>query len=821
MRRPPVRSLSALFAAVSIAALTVTSTPYAALDVAEAHVPARARFARPPARFEPNLGQTDPRVRFTARTRDGALFLTAGEAVLRVGDAAAVRLALEGADPDARAVGRELLPGASNYFVGDPSTWRACVPGYAEVVYDAVYPGVDLVYYGAGGGFEYDFVCAPGADPGRIALRVDGAARVEVDAAGDLVLTTAVGEVRQPAPRIYQREGGARRRVAGGYDVREDGSVGFALAAYDPTTELVIDPELVYATYLGGTAVAFPSPGESARAIAAGADGSAYVVGTTAATDFPVASPLQPALNGSFEDAFVTKLGPDGQLVYSTYLGGRGSDYAYAVMVDAAGAAYVAGTTLSFDFPIRNAFQDTSGGGYDVFLTKLAPDGDSLVYSSYFGGSGLEEQEVALCLDADGGAYLAGSTDSTDLPTVSPFQADYGGGVLDGFLAAVSADGTTLTFATYFGGSGDDNLSGCRVVDTKEGRLVYFAGSSDSEDLPFDAEKASRGDSKRTPVFGSVFPSRIPDRVARRRLPKKVRERLELKLRRLAVPPAYRSENDNDADPLSPITLIFGGVFAPLFRAAAGPAPRLGGVDVHLDFLDPDDLAQRRIVSYGGSGQDYPGASAFGPDGELYVVGDTNSDDLPTIDPVQAARAGGEDAFLVAFAPGSYDVAFATYLGGMMNDRALGVAVDAQGNVYVAGWTDSEDFPVTPGALGASLKGFRDPFVAKFSPVGPFEPNFGAFVAPASLTARRGQKGEVEVELVRTGGFDGRVTVTAPDTRAIKVKVTPASTSTTSDRVTFNYKVKKKAQPGTYDLVFRARDDAGRERTASLTLVVE
>jgi hypothetical protein len=831
-RRPLLRVLPTL--SLLLASVTGPSTPSANVAAGAAVRPARRAaiaFARAPVRFEPNLGQADARVRFTARTREGALFLTAGEAVVRLGSRergpaaadAVLRIAVDGADARALASATELLPGVTNYFVGDdPSTWRTNVPGYARARFEGVYPGVDLVYYGNDGRLEYDFVCAPGADPSRIALRIDGAQRVAVDVTGDLVLTTAVGEVRQHAPRVYQDIAGVRHAVAGGYELH-DGKVGFALAGYDASRDLVIDPELVYATYLGGSATTFVFPGEAANAIAADAAGCAYVVGTTASPDFPIVDALQPHLGGDFEDAFVTKLGADGSLVYSTYLGGRGNDYGLAVAVDGTGAAYVVGQTGSGDFPTRNAVQGTHGGVYDAFLTKLAPDGAALVYSTFYGGSGIDEP-AALCLRPDSVACMTGWTESTDLRTVEASQPTYGGGPADGFIAVVSADGSALTFSTYFGGSGTDLLTGCLVAG--EHRRLFVSGLSDSADLPFVTSSRGGplpGPSGVTPPVasldsigdGPVYHS--PPYVS---VPEFPNQTFEDKVARTTMPrPAF--DPDGRHVDLHDLIVALGGFFRPRSQVTNATVTALGGVDVHLLVLDPESLAQRRLVSFGGSGQDYPADAALGPQAEIYVTGDTSSLDLPTVEPVQSTLAGGEDAFAVAFAPGSLTVAFATYLGGPMDDRANAVAADPQGNIYICGWTYSEDFPVTPGAADPSLRGFSDPWVAKISAVGPFAPDFAISVDPSSLTARRGQKGELAVRVDRVASFDGRVTVTAPDAKAIKVKLTPASGSTTGDAVSFAYKVKKKAQPGTYTLVFSGRDDGGRERTAALTLVVQ
>jgi len=353
--------------------------------------PARAKLSRDygnlPLAFEPNVGQTDARVRFLARGGGMTTFFTDTETIMvlsRSREQAVVRMKLAGAGQPRRLSGLEKLPGISNYFLGnDPAKWRADVPHYARIQYEGVYPGIDLVWYGNQRRLEYDFVVVPGADPKQIQVAYEGVESLMVDAGGDLVLRTALGEVRQQKPRVYQEIGGKRVEVEARYTVAARNRVSFELAMYDRKRELCIDPlVLVYSTYLGG------SGADAGNAIAVDAAGSAYVTGYTKSTHFPTQSAYQATFQGS-QDAFVTKLTPAGDaLVYSTYLGGSNDDFANGIAVDGAGSAYVTGDTQSTDFPTQSAYQATSQGSGDAFVTKLAPAGNALVYSTYLGGVG-------------------------------------------------------------------------------------------------------------------------------------------------------------------------------------------------------------------------------------------------------------------------------------------------------------------------------------------------------------------------------------------------------------------------------------------------
>lgn len=354
---------------------------------------------------------------------------------------------------------------------------------YAKVKYESVYPGIDLIYYGNDEGqIEYDFKVAPGADPSRIAMSVEGADRVETDGSGALILTTTVGRLRQHAPRIYQEDNGTQQEIAGRYRLLKPASsiespkseiqnpvVSFTLGDYDASRELVIDPELVYAAYLGGAAGDF----DGGYGITVDAAGNAYVTGTTGSTDFPTRNPLDgtgPDLAAS--KAFVTKFGPDGSLIYSTYLGGGGGGTGVgrgatgtAIAVDSSGAAYIADFTNYGDFPTKNAFQPAAGdnvGPYDgdAFVAKLSPDGASLVYSTYLGGN-REDSATDIKVDSSNVAYIVGNirangASNVTFPTVNALQTSYGGGDSDGFLSIVSPAGNGLSFSTFIGGNRRD-----------------------------------------------------------------------------------------------------------------------------------------------------------------------------------------------------------------------------------------------------------------------------------------------------------------------------------------------------------------------------
>ena len=360
-------------------------------------------LSRLPLGFEPNRGQVDPRVKFLARGRDYSLLLMPDGAVLRLrdtgtGDAnsnggakhaasetTALRLEFAGANPTFGISGVDELPGKVNYFIGnDPNNWKTNLPTFSGVQYDAVYPGIDVVYHGNQQQLEYDLIVSPGADPRAIRLRIDGTDAVKIDTNGDLILRTAAGELRFRKPTVYQNparatyanDGGGRQKIDGRFVMLAKNEIGFSVGAYDRTRKLVIDPILVYSTFAGG------SQHDEARGIAVDASGNAYITGWTSLSDFPIVAgaAYSTFLGGGTDnsDIFITKLNAAGTaLVYSTYVGGSRDDIGDAIAIDSNGNAYVTGETTSANFPTVAPYQAncsstcSSNDAADAFVLEL------------------------------------------------------------------------------------------------------------------------------------------------------------------------------------------------------------------------------------------------------------------------------------------------------------------------------------------------------------------------------------------------------------------------------------------------------------------
>ncbi|MCX6626609.1 MAG: SBBP repeat-containing protein [Candidatus Solibacter sp.] len=523
-----------------------------------------------PLSFEPNQGQAASTVQFLSRGSGYAIFLSPGKVVLNLerqqpaspaatgqtpqaASVDTVRMSLIGANAKATAAGLARQPGVVNYFMGnDPKKWRSAIPTYGKVAYPEIYPGVELVFYGNQRQLEYDFVVAPGADPGPIAWRIDGA-RASIDAEGNLALRAPNGPATFQKPVLYQMEGDRKVNVEGSFAVAGN-QIHFRVGSYDHSRALIIDPVLSYASYLAGTGTdtigTATGPGSLqagvSQALAVDSAGSAYVTGSTLSLDFPTKTPYQgappqkvPGVSpGAWSTAFVTKFSPDGSsLVYSTYLGGNGADHGYAIAVDSSGSAYVTGLTTSPNFPITSgayqtvcspianntgassAVSNCNSFDYSTFVTKLNSTGTGLVYSTFLGGYAGWEYATAIAVDSAGRAYIAGN-ETAYCSTGYTFQACFpttSGAVIGGdktggrspqyaFVAAFNSTGSQLLYSTLFGdlnglscadGCGDAWATGVAVDasgyfylvgETKAGKLPTTAGVVQPTGAPLDAK---------------------------------------------------------------------------------------------------------------------------------------------------------------------------------------------------------------------------------------------------------------------------------------------------------------------------------------------
>jgi hypothetical protein len=649
-----------------------------------------------PLTFVPNRGQTDERVRFYGRGAGYAFYFTPRSVVLslaRKGRATALALSFPGASPDARLVAGRRGTGTVNDLVGGER--RTGLPTYRELTYRGLWPGVDLVFRGTGDKLKYEFRLRPGADPGKVALAYQGADGLAIGPAGNLLISTPLGTLRDARPRSFQRVGGRRVPVGSRYALnRSRSAYGFALGAYDPRRPLVIDPGLSYSTYLGG------GSGDEGVGIAVDTSGNAYVTGYTASLDFP-------ATTGAYDeaaagtDAFVTKLAPTGSgLAYSTYLGGAGSDQGRSIAVDATGNAYVTGFTDSTDFPTSlGAPGGNLAGGQDAFVTKLDAAGSALAYSTYLGGTA-NDPAAGIAVDGTGSAYVTGTTSSSNFPASVGVADTALGGAQDAYVTKLDAAGATLAYSTYLGGDGNESGGGIAVDGTGS---AYVTGSTESGSFPTTtgAHDTSLGGTR------DVFAT---------------------KLNAAATALAYSTYLGGgggdqgsgiaiDGSGRAHITGTTGSADFPTTAGAhdttfGGGAP--GVNDAFVTRLDAAGAALGYSTYLGGTANDQAGFGiALDSGGSAYVTGTTSSADFPTTADAQDPTCGATDAYVAKLETTGSALAYSTCLGGASSETGDDVAVDGSGHAYVTGLTQSTNFPTSTGAYDTTTLGEGDAFVTK------------------------------------------------------------------------------------------------------------
>jgi Bacterial Ig-like domain (group 3)/Beta-propeller repeat len=685
-------------------------------------------YGQLPLSFEVNEGQTASQVRFLSHGFGSTLFLTENSAVLSLTsvspssvarsplqnpinstdngpsatDGVAIAMNLIGANRNATVAGLDKQAGITNYFIGnDPSQWHTNIPNYSKVEYQSVYPGINLVYYGNQQQLEYDYQLAPGADPSQIRFAVQGAESLALDAQGNLVLNTGIGDVCEHAPVIYQQIAGVQMPVSGQFLLLGNNEVGFQVGAYDASKPLVIDPVLSYSSYLGGNSA------DEGLAIAVNGSGNAYVTGYTNSTNFPTTTGAFQTSNSGIANVVVTELSSDGTgLVYSTYLGGSGYAYGLGLALDGSGNAYVTGFTESTNFPTTSgAFQTTSNGTYQAFLTKLNASGTGLLYSTYLGGSGFDKA-WAIAVDSSGNAYVTGNTTSTNFPTTSgAFQTSHASdsGSTDAFVTKLNASGTALVYSTYLGGNSGDYGNGI-AVDASG--YAYVTGETLSTNFPTTTgayQTSHASDSGNYDAFVTKLNASGTG----------------------LIYSTYLGGNSGDvgngiAIDGSGNAYVTGNTNSTNFPTTTGAYQTSSGGDNDAFVTKLNASGTSLIYSTYLGGSNYDGAVGIAIDtsGNAYVTGQTGSTNFPTTsDAFQAALGGVADAFVTELNASGTGLIYSTYLGGSSLDVGQAIAVNSSGNAYITGSTYSTDFPTTTGAFQASHAsdgGLLDAFVANF-----------------------------------------------------------------------------------------------------------
>ncbi len=706
----------------------------------------RKNLNQMPMNFTMNQGQTDARVKFTARGRGYRLFLTSTEAVLSLQRAnslgsTALRMRLFQANDNPAISGLDQLPMVSNYYLGnDPSKFRENVPHFAKVKYAQVYPGIDVVYYGNQDQLEYDFIVAPGADPNVIQMNFAGASKLSVADNGDLVIKTKGGELRQHKPILYQTINGARQEIAGQFVVNRK-QVCFAIGEYDATKELVIDPTLTYSTYLGGF-----EGDEKAYSIAvpAGCAGAcdSYKTGEAASLTFPDTNIAGGSAGG--KDVFVAKMDATGTVVtFMTFIGGAGDDLGKGIKVNASGQSYVVGQ-MGSNFVVPGGVTgavtaDPAANNADGFVARLGAGGN-LVNFTYLGGSSFDQVNAIAFNDLNTNVCVTGQTYSPNFPvTGGVHDATHNGGY-DVFVSRLTANLGALNYSTFMGGG---NMDYGNAIDVFNG-LIYVTGSTQSSNFPTTLSGFDRNITGPAPV--DAFVAKLDPA-----LPTATELQYSTYLGGNGREYAYGIAVDKAAGPNQ-------GQFCITGRSHAAGASLAGYTGTSLGFPISSGAIQATQAGYGDvfvtrfntsggivystllGGSDADTAWGIEISGTtVYIVGETDSSNAGNPFPTTGDRLQddqpGTDAFVVKIntaLAGAAGLVFSTYFGGGdldsldSTDSARGLAL-AGTQAYIAGFTNSlstasgGSFPILPAIpyqenlAGGSL-GATDCFVTRITP---------------------------------------------------------------------------------------------------------
>ncbi len=684
-----------------------------------------------------------------------------------------------GPRPQARIHAVGPFPFFTSYFIGSSaSDWRTGIVNYSKVRVDGLYSGIDLIYYGASGKLEYDFVIHPGADPASIRFEISGADAIRVDDNGDLVLSSGGKYLRWQAPVLYQVIGSTRVEVSGRYVLSSNRRIRFQVDKYDRSRDLTIDPILSYASYLGGRGR------EWSRAVATDPAGNVYVTGLTSSTDLKNSSTAfqhafagQKAIGNTGGDAFVAKFSSAGALLYLTYLGGAADDLGFGIAADAAGNAYVTGMTNSTNFPVtQGAYQTTFGGSGgnicqhagDAFITKINPTGTNLVYSTYLGGR-FDDFGSAIAVDAAGNAYVTGFTISDNFPsTPGAYQRSLAGvgaqtgrpscGGLpwfntgDAFVTKLNPGGSQVVFSTYLGGRFDD--AGLAIALDSE-QNVFVGGFTLSINFPTTTgvlQSTNQGTDAQNIFFntGDGFLSKLNNDGAS-----------------LLYSTYLGGVGDDGITGIAALgdgtVWITGATSSPDFPVTANAFQRaFAGYQV-LPFLVEQSTgdafathinAAATAILYstylGGSQNDLGGAIQVDASGLVYVSGFTDSSNFPVSSNAVQPKFGGDgdcngrdlmcgiqyfqigDGFVTVIDPNKSTLPFSTYLGGSRDDSMLGLALDGSGGVWAAGGTHSTDIPVSANAFQPINAGRTDSWLVHLTGLAATGPVLTALANAAS-----------------------------------------------------------------------------------------
>ena len=695
-------------AVITLVLTAVTSAGYFAMirSSGAPRPPTAASAPQIPMWFERNTGEFPSQVQFASRSLDQTVFLTANEMVVATSGGQPLSIEWRKAKPARRMAGEHPLQARVDYFRGaDRSKWKAGTSDsrFGQVRYEQVYQGIDLVFHPQGDQLEHDFVVAPGVDPKQIALRFHGASTMKLDADGSLALQVGNSEIRQSKPVAYQEIAGKRVEVAANYRVSGDREIEFELGSYDPARELVIDPVLKYATYIGGSRRSTP-----ARVIAE-PGGILWIAGSTTSVDFPAAGdPIRAVETSGGSDIFLVKIDPSksgiDSLLYAAVVGGTGADEARALALDRDGNAVIVGTTASADFPIVGSYDIAIESGRDAVVVKIDPRraGEAaLVYTTFLGGDN-DDVANAVTTDNFGRIIVTGYTISENFPlTANAIQRNRQNGY-ELFITRIDPDAGTngLQYSTYFGGSGTD-IGQAIAIDAQG--LIYVAGSTSSSNFPvlnaYQSTYQNAGDMFLIRIdpdksgldginYGSYFGGSGIDSA----------EAMQLDAQGNVNIVGYTTSRDMPIAGSAPQTRNAGGADAFVLKIA----------------IPSNNLSFATYL--GGSASDVAYGMSLDAQGRIHISGYTYSTDFNvTRNALQPKLGGGYDAFMASInpsLPAAESLLYSSYWGGSGNENGITITADSNCVVSLVGLTTGKKLPVTNSAFQPEGAGFPDTFLA-------------------------------------------------------------------------------------------------------------
>jgi len=672
-----------------------------------------AVIASMPILFIPNEGQFEDNVSYQAQSspdqvitvfKNGIEFSPAANNTTTVKP---VFVKLVGAENSTKIIGLNPVNGTANYYYGsDSSAWKNGINLTTEVQYTELYPGIALNLSGKGGNLKSEYVVQAGADPAVIKLEYSGQDSLSLNQSGDLIIKTAGRDIVDQAPVAYQVINGSKVKVDCSYKIGAENTVTFTLGSYNKEETLIIDPVLRYSLYFGGEGR------DQGNCIAVDNDGYAYFIGTTWSDHLKylknqtmtsgmsaqglAPGSVQPYYGGGDKDAFIIKINPDGtDLVYISYIGGSGTDEGTGLVIDKEGNAYIGGGTNSADFPVKNAFRNKISGGYDAWVAKLDPSGKDLVFSTYVGGTS-DDFAYGIAIDDKKDVFITGETKSWDYPVVNRYQLSPFGGLSDAFITKLVPEGNSIVYSNFIGGSA--NEAGSAVTIDPNG-YACIVGQTESPN--FQVIKPYQSKLKGT--FNAFVTKFDPEG---------------------KYPAAYSTylggNNWDDgkgiiAHPDGSLTVV-GSTKSSDFPTVNPIQPQLKGLqDGFIATLTADGSALNQSTYFGGSMVDSISAVAQDATNNIYIVGTSDSPDLPATLAYQSKLGGKSDLMLTKFNPIISQIEYCTYIGGSDIDEGRGVAVTGEGDAYMTGYTTSINFPKVWPYQQNYGDGDRDAFVAVIS----------------------------------------------------------------------------------------------------------